>query len=114
MNVDGANVAIAAIGLAGTICAGFFALVGKQIKATEKLSNSMDKMAESNGKIAEKMGEVAKETKQGNVEAKERNGHLAELAIENTKHLMSAVQNIGQQKVGEQNVAHQTINQVKE
>lgn len=48
------------------------------IKAINKMSGGMDKVAESNKKIA-----VA--TEQGNKEAKDRNGHLAELVLEQGK-----------------------------
>jgi hypothetical protein len=66
--MDSNSVAFAAIGLAGSICAGFFAMVNRQNKI--------------HSKIAEGLDSLAKATKQGNKEAKERNGHLAELVIQ--------------------------------
>ena len=61
-------VALAAITLAGTITAGFFKLLNK-------LTKSIDNLVASNK-------EIARATKKGADEAKERNGHLAELIIQ--------------------------------
>lgn len=78
------TVALAAIGLAGTIAGGFFTLVAKQNKTHEKIALALDRNTASNNAIAE-------EAKQGNAEAKERNGHLAELVIETSKDIKSSL-----------------------
>lgn len=91
---DGTTVALAAIGLAGSICAGFFALVKMQDKTHQKIAVGLNDLAEA--------------TTQGNKEAKERNGHLAELVIEtskNTQELLNkpvTVQTVETQVVKEQ------------
>jgi len=99
-------VAIAAIGLAGTICAGFFALVNKQNTIHSKIANGLDRLAK------------AHET--GNKESADRNGHLGELVTEqskftkeSTKQILEAVKKLPAQHIGEQKVDHQTV-KVKE
>lgn len=88
------TVALAALTLAGTIAGGFFTLVNKQNKTHEKLATTMDRVALATEKSAD--------------EAKERNGHLAELIIEtakNTKEEMNKpvnVQTVETQVVREQ------------
>lgn len=74
------TVALAAIALSGTICTGFFALLGK-------LSKSMDRLTDSNTRIAD--------------EAKQRNGHLAELIIKTADKPVN-VQTVETQVVKEQ------------
>lgn len=64
------TVALAAIALATTITTGFFALMGK-------LSKSMDRLTDSNTRIAD--------------EAKQRNGHLAELVIKTTQDIKDSM-----------------------
>lgn len=97
------QIIIALITLIGAICAGFFKLIADQTKVHSKLVTSMDKVATSNDKIA-------KETAKGNLEAKERNGHLAELTIQSNEQMLEAIGKIGhKQTVEEQNVIHQTV-----
>jgi len=104
-------VALAALALTGTIATGFFAVINKQNKIHEKVADSMNRVAKSNDKIAEA-------TRQGNKEAKERNGHLAELVIQQgenikavadaaTDKVIDAVQHIEKQRVD-----HQIIKEV--
>lgn len=81
------TVALAALTLAGTIAGGFFTLINKQNKTHEKIASAMDDVARSNKLIA-------KETKQGNLEAKQRNGHLAELTIESKQATIEAIKTI--------------------
>lgn len=104
--MDNSAVALAAIGLVGTILAlvvkPLFGLLREQTRATNALSASMKKVADSNK-------EIAKETKQGNKEAKARNGHLAELTIESNKQMMEALQNISKQHVDHQVVVKQEV-----
>lgn len=95
-------VAVAALTLAGTIATGFFAIINQQNKTHAKLSQSMDKVAASNQAIA-------KETRRGNEEAKQRNGHLAELTIQSGEQMLEAIQSLKKQNVKEQTVEHQTV-----
>ena len=102
-------VALAAITLAGTICAGFFALVNKQ-------NSLMNKQTKVHGEIATGLDRLAKAHDTGNKESAERNGHLGELVTEqskftkeSTKQILKAVQSIPSQNVKEQKVEHQTI-----
>lgn len=64
------SIPLATIALSGTICTGFFALLGK-------LSKSMDRLTDSNTRIAD--------------EAKQRNGHLAELVIKTTQDIKDSM-----------------------
>lgn len=96
------TVALTALTLAGTITAGFFALLTKQNKTHEKLVDAMDRVAKSNQAIA-------KEAKKGNVEAKERNGHLAELTIQSGEQMLEAIQTIREQHVDHQTVVKQEV-----
>jgi hypothetical protein len=76
--MEGKEVALAAIGLAGALAAGFFKLIGT-------LNITMNKVAESNEKIAQ-------ETRKAADEAEKRNGHLAELVLESQRSVIRAVQ----------------------
>lgn len=102
-------VALAAIGLAGTICAGFFALVNKQ-------NVLMAKQTKVHSEIGAGLDRLAKAHEKGNVESAERNGHLgeqniqlAELQKSTAKQLLNAISTIGKQTIKEQNVEHQHI-----
>lgn len=98
------SVAIAAIGLAGTIATGMIALMAKLVQSINAGTRAHEK--------------VAKAITQGNKEAKERNGHLAELVIQQgdaTKILADgAVSSIVQaiQDVPEQHIEHQHVDRV--
>jgi len=98
-------VALAAITLAGSICAGFFALVNKQNTIHAKIAKGLDRLAaahEKNGK-----------------ESEERNGHLGEQnielgrqniqLIEISKEISEKLDSISTQEVAEQHVQKQTI-----
>lgn len=100
-------VALAAIGLASTTIVGLFKLLNK-------LSKSLDALTKSNEKIA-------KATEKGSQEAKQRNGHLAELVVKSTETLQTVADNSTEkvidavQNIKEQKVEHQTVEkQVKE
>lgn len=95
--MDSNAVIIAALGLIGTICTGFFALVKMQNKVHEKIADGLD--------------DLAKATRQGNKEAKERNGHLAELVIKTGENTISAVQNVEHQHVDSQVIDTKVIKQ---
>jgi len=100
--MNGSEVSLAAIALAGTICAGFFAMVDKQVKIHGKIATGLDRLAAAHEK--------------GNRESAERNGHLGELVTEqskftkeSTEQLLTAIQKIPTQHIGEQQVEYQTI-----
>lgn len=59
--------------------------------------------------VADSNREIAHETKQGNSEAKERNGHLAELTVQSNQQMLKAIKNIKEQHVDNQIVDNQTI-----
>lgn len=67
----------------------------------KKLSNAITLMAENSNKVAEA-------TNRGSNEAKARNGHLAELFIQQGEKIIDAVQNVDVQKV-----EHQVVKDVK-
>jgi hypothetical protein len=69
----------------------------------DKLIATLDRLSESNKSIAEATNKSA-------VEAEKRNGHLAELAIENHQNTVKAIQSINTQHVDVQRIDHQTIN----
>ena len=102
------TVALAAIGLAGTICAGFF--------ASQKAQNKI------HGKISDGLERLAKAHERGNRESAERNGHLgqqnekiAEMILQqglaDKVALSGAVDKITSiiQHVDEQKVEHQVV-----
>ncbi len=75
----------------------------------KELIKALDKLAESNKAVAANSALVAKETAKGAREAKERNGHIAELSIANTNALMTAIKEIKTQTVHEQHVDNQYV-----
>lgn len=97
------TVPLAAIGLVGSILAlvvtPLFSLLRANTKALDKVAVASEK--------------VAKEHKKGNQEAKERNGHLAELVIQTSENTVEALKSVKEQKVQEQTVAHQVIKEIK-
>lgn len=110
--MDGNNTAVslAALTLASAVVAGLFKLLNN-------LTKSLDANTKSNKDIAKKTERVANATEKGNKEAKERNGHLAELVIQSTQQgsdnlkavaeaatdkIIKVVQNVEVQKVQHQ------------
>lgn len=98
-------------GILAAMLTAFYALVRFILKQAEKdrdadreerqtLAKAIQDMAESNREIAEA-------TKVGNKEAKERNGHLAELTIEARNQVLGAIGYIKEQKVEHQTVVKQ-------
>lgn len=92
MTVQGGDptITLALIGIVSTVIVALFKLLNANTKALGKLVTSNDK--------------VAKATTKGANEAKQRNGHLAELIIESKKDTLQAVQNISKQHVETQTV----------
>jgi len=98
---DAAIVAIVTA-IAGVI-AGFFKLIDNQNKLHEKLSKSMDSMAGASN-------EVASATKKSALEAEKRNGHLAEITVQQAERVISHLDNIKEQHVESQVVENQQVN----
>lgn len=89
-----------------TIVGGVITTLFKQLNNTTKALNRNTKAHLT----------VAKEIKKGNKEAKERNGHLGEMATQQAKftkdstdQILKAVSSIPSQNVQEQKVEHQTV-----
>lgn len=105
---------IALIGLFGAITAGFFKLLKDQQKVHEKLADGMEKVAKSSDKQAKEMAKVANATIRSADEAKERNGHLADMQIQQADRVIDSVKNVQKQhvkrlEVENEIVEHQTI-----
>ena len=98
MNTDSA-VALALIAILGTVVTALFKLLNANTKAT------------ADNTLALK--DIATETAKGAREAKQRNGHLAELTIQSKTETLSAIAFIKQQHVDHQTVDHQTIKKGK-
>lgn len=62
-----------------------------QATRDRSLANALDKLAKSSDKVAKATNKSAAATERGANEAAQRNGHLAELAIENQKTTMTAI-----------------------
>ena len=78
-------VTLALIGMMGAIITGFFKMIDTQNKNQKELTKAVDALSRNSEKQAQASLEIAKETKQGNIEAKERNGHLGQQNIEIAK-----------------------------
>jgi len=72
------------------------------IEAIQKMSTGMENVASTNK-------EIAKATQRGADEAKERNGHLGELILQNGINTMDAIKNVKTQNVVQQNVKTSTV-----
>lgn len=108
------QVILALLGLFGTIIAGFFKLFKDQQKVHERLANGMEKVAKSGDKQAKEMAKVASATIRSADEAKERNGHLAEMQIQQADRVIDNVRNVQSQhvkklEVENEVVEHQTV-----
>ena len=85
-------------------------------KIVDVLTESKDKQTQALIQNTNAMKEMAKATKKSAEEAAERNGHLAELAIENKKSsdaqytaIVDAIHDMKEQHVGTQHVDKQTV-----
>lgn len=74
----------------------------KDREERQLLTIAIEKMALSNDNIAN-------ETAKGNREAKERNGHLAEITIQSRDQVLDFIQHIGKQHVIQQTIDKQTV-----
>lgn len=96
---------LALIGILGTTVGGLFKLLSANTKATDKLASTMTHVAVS-------MKEVAKSNKRIATESEKRNGHLAEISVENKDQILKAIHGltIDKQTVHHQTVEHETVN----
>lgn len=88
----------------------FLKFVSDNRKSQEKRDEVFAKNLEANTKA---MNLVARATKKQADEAAQRNGHLAELAIENTQATLEAIAAIKSPTIKEQHVELQTIEKSK-
>lgn len=107
---DSSPVILGAFGLVtllvGAVVTPLFGLLKQQDKTHRALEKAMNQMAKSNK-------EIANETRQGNREAKERNGHLAELVIKTSENTVDALKAVKNQHVDKQVVDKQTVKDSK-
>lgn len=81
--------------------------VGFLSKTGSKLSSSLESLTKSNEKIA-------RATQKSATEAKQRNGHLAELMIESKQATMQAIKSIREQHIDTQVVGQQRVKSKEE
>lgn len=98
MNADSA-VALALIGILSFTVTALFKLLNANTKATANNTKALQS--------------IAKETAKGNKEAKQRNGHLAELTVQSKNETLQAIAYIKKQHVDHQTVDHQTVKKEK-
>lgn len=89
----------------------FYALVKFMLSQAEKDRNAdreeRQSLAQAIQDMASSNREIAEATRIGNQEAKERNGHLAEITIQSRDQVLSAIGYIKEQKVEHQTVVSQ-------
>lgn len=106
--VGGDGVTLALVAIVGTVITALFKLLNDN-------TNALSKVAHSSQLVADETKELRKETRKGNKEAKDRNGHLAELVVKQSEATQAiadqAVKQITRsvQKVDTQTVEHQTV-----
>lgn len=93
---------VAIVGAVSAVIAGFFKLIDNQNKLHEKLSKSIDNMAGASK-------EVAQATNKSAMEAEKRNGHLAEITVQQADRVLAHLDNIKEQHVGKQIVDEQKV-----
>jgi hypothetical protein len=111
------SVALAVVGLTGTICAGFFTMINKQNKTHDKIAKAVDNLAEQSRKVVVSNQDIARATRQGSREAKERNGHLADMVIQQGEMIKEVADNattniiLGVSEVNEQHIKKQHVDE---
>lgn len=105
---------IALLGIFGSITAGFFKLINDQNKASQKQNEAMQRQNEVHAKIAEGLTGLtkasergAKATERAALEAEKRNGHLAEITVQQADRIMTSLEHITEQRVDKQVVNKQ-------
>ena len=90
-------------------------MIANQNRGQEKLTKAIDALSKNSNKNALAQKQTAEATIRGNKEAEKRNGHLAELVLQNskqmevvagqaTKKIMNAFQNVNEQVVEHQHI----------
>lgn len=100
---------IALIGLFGAITAGFFKLIKDQQKIHDRLAKGVDKLAKSSEKNVKATEKVANATIRSANEAKERNGHLAELTIQQADKIIGNIKSVRKQHIDKLTVDNEVV-----
>ena len=109
------QVLLGIIGFFSLLIGGFFKMIANQNRSQEKLTRAIDTLGKNSNKNANAQKQTAEATIRGNKEAEKRNGHLAELVLQNskqmevvagqaTKKIMNAFQNVNEQVVEHQHI----------
>jgi hypothetical protein len=96
-----------AIGAIVTIVTGFGVIAKLMLNQASK---DRDDDRQERLHLAGAIERMAAATERTASEAKERNGHLAELVAKTAEKTIDTIQTIGKQTIAEQNIEHQTIN----
>lgn len=80
-------------------------------KTIKHLAKSINASTKAHKEVARETKVVAIETKKAAEQAEKRNGHLAELQIEARADIINAINQITTQKVKDQIVEHQHVNE---
>ena len=99
-------IALALIALIGTLAGGFFKLLDDTNKGLNKLAQSGDNQAKQ-------MEKVAKATVKAANEAEKRNGHLAEITVQQADRVVRHLDHIKSQRVDKQIVDEQEVTHKK-
>jgi hypothetical protein len=108
------------IGVIAAMLAGFYGIAKMMLSQATKdreadreerkeFSRAIQKMAESSEKVAEEASLSRQVQEKGFAEAEKRNGHLAEISIDNKDAILKAIKSVSVQNIKEQNVEHQTV-----
>lgn len=101
---------IAVFGALGTLLLGFYKYAQSREKDFEaSRSIAAKEYAKSTKILAQSLNRVAKATERGADEAKQRNGHLAELQLQGHAMIQEAISTIQNQTVQHQTVKHSTV-----
>lgn len=109
------QVLLGIIGFFSLLVGGFFKMIANQNRGQEKLTRAIDALSKNSNKNALAQKQTAEATIKGNKEAEKRNGHLAELILQNSKQteviaqkatskIMNAFQNVSEQVVEHQHI----------
>jgi hypothetical protein len=103
--MDNNAVTLALVAIVGTVITGMFKLLNNNTKAQNATANALLEVASSNKKIADEATLSRKVQEKGFGEAKQRNGHLAEIQITGNKAIMDGLAII----TSNQNTVAQTL-----
>lgn len=86
-------------------------LVSKdQVKSNQYVGQALVKQADEEQSLTTAIERMAVATERAAIEAEQRNGHLAEISIQNKDAILEAIRSLSlNQEVKEQNVEHQVI-----